>query len=577
MFILNNIAAAAHPLVYGWFINALQRDGTDVLKNTWMYIGGFLILRLLEWVFFGPARIMERHLAFKISKNFMEEIYHKVMHLPVKWHQDHHTGATINRVRRGYESLKDFSQNGFVYMHSLSKFLFSFAAMIYFSPLFGAIGVLLGIFTIWVIFKFDKPFVKTLKEVNEREHEVSSTLFDSLSNIMTVITLRLEKRMIFSIIGKVKRVFPSFRKNVRINEWKWFTSQMLVSLIFGITIIGYTYQNYIPGEAFFMGGLVTLLIYVNQFTSVFNDIAHQYTRIVEQHTDIQMTEEIVKTYNENHVPKNNSMLPETWKRLEINNLNFSHAESIEGKEKIITLNNVNIRIKKGQRLALIGESGSGKSTLLGILRGLHTPETGIEMIVDKKLKKDFSSICNNVTLFPQDPEIFENTILYNITLGLPFSREEVIKACDIAQFSEVANLLPNGLDSSIQEKGINLSGGQKQRLALARGILSALSSDIILLDEPTSSVDPKTEAEIYKQIFRAFEDKAIISSIHRLHLLKNFDYVYILENGKIVDQGTFKKLLKDSAAFHQLWKHQEYLLDVEIKENEINKDKIKKT
>jgi ATP-binding cassette subfamily B protein len=87
-----------------------------------------------------------------------------------------------------------------------------------------------------------------------------------------------------------------------------------------------------------------------------------------------------------------------------------------------------------------------------------------------------------------------------------------------------------------------------------------------LLDEPTSSVDPKTEAEVYKQIFQAFEDKAIISSIHRLHLLKYFDYVYILENGKIVDEGTFKKLLNQSTAFNQLWKHQEYVLDVEIED-----------
>lgn len=561
LYILNNLAAAIHPLVYGWFINALQKDGTEVLKNTWIYIGGFLLLRLLEWSFHGPARVMERHLAFKISKNFMEDIYHKVLHLPVKWHQGHHTGSTINRVRKGYEALKNFFEQGFIYLHSLSKFIFSFAAMIYFSPLFGSIAVVLGIFTIWIIFKFDKPFVKSLQEVNEQEHKVSSTLFDSLSNIMTVITLRLEKRMIFSIIGKVKRVFPPFRRNVRINEWKWFTSQMLVSLIFGVTLIGYAYQNYEPGQVFYMGGFVTLLIYVNQFTSVFNDIAHQYTRIVEYDTDIQQTHEIVNAYNENYLSENSQGLPQDWKVLNIRKLNFTYSETDGLNEKAGVLKDINLRLPKGKKIALIGESGSGKSTLLGLLRGLHSPHPGVELIVDEKSTQDFTCISNCVTLFPQDPEIFENTILYNITLGLPFSHEEVRQACEISQFSEVISLLPNGLNTHINEKGVNLSGGQKQRLTLARGILSALNSDIILLDEPTSSVDPRTEAQIYTHIFNIFDDKVIISSVHRLHLLNQFDYIYVMEHGKVIDEGTFKHLLANSPSFYQLWKHQEYQLD----------------
>jgi ABC-type multidrug transport system fused ATPase/permease subunit len=116
--------------------------------------------------------------------------------------------------------------------------------------------------------------------------------------------------------------------------------------------------------------------------------------------------------------------------------------------------------------------------------------------------------------------------------------------------------LPNGLQSNIQEKGVNLSGGQKQRLALARGILAARTSKIVLLDEPTSSVDPKTEMQIYQKLFREFEGKAVLSTLHRLHLLAQFDYVYILQKGIIVDEGTFEKLLQESAIFQELWKHQ---------------------
>ena len=117
-----------------------------------------------------------------------------------------------------------------MFLHALSKFIFSFGAMLYFSPLFGGIGIFIGFFTIWVIFKFDKTFIKTLEGVNEKEHIISSTLFDSLSNIITVITLRLEKSMESGLIANEKDLFPRFRKNVMINEWKWFTAVLLVGL-----------------------------------------------------------------------------------------------------------------------------------------------------------------------------------------------------------------------------------------------------------------------------------------------------------------------------------------------------------
>ena len=129
------------------------------------------------------------------------------------------------------------------------------------------------------------------------------------------------------------------------------------------------------------------------------------------------------------------------------------------------IHDLTMRIERGQRIALVGESGSGKSTYLALLRGLFQPQSKSQIKINGTTSADFEIIANSVTLLPQDPEIFENTILHNITLGLPFSEQEVLKACDLVCFTEVLNQLPNGLESSIQEKGVNLSVGQKQRLA----------------------------------------------------------------------------------------------------------------
>ena len=557
LFVLASGTFAMFPLLYGWFINSIQQNGLNHLRYAWLYAGAYILLKLIEWAFHGPARVMERKLAFNLSRNYLQEIYHQTLHLPVKWHQDHHSGSTINRIRKSYEALKEFFQNGFMYMYALSKFSFSFIAMVIFSPLFGAIGVCLGLLTVWIIFKFDKPFIKAVDETNEKEHVVSSTLFDSLSNIITVITLRLESRMENSVLKKVMDIFPPFMKTVKINEWKWFVADMLVGLIYVVTVIGYVYQHWELGKIFMVGNLVALLGFVNQFTSVFHDVAWQYTQIVQFDTDVKTARFISKAYKEQHLPDEVQPLPKDWKKISISELNFSHKETYSASERAQSLHNISIKLEKGKRIAFIGESGSGKSTLMALLRGLYQTEPGTRILVDNKTQVSLESIGSSITLFPQEPEIFENTIENNITLGLPFEESDIMEVCETAHFSTVVRQLPKGLQSSIQEKGVNLSGGQKQRLALARGILAAKTSDLILLDEPTSSVDPKTELQIYEKLFEEYKDKAVISSLHRLYLLNYFDYVYVLKNGHIVDEGTFSELRMKSEYFQELWKHQE--------------------
>ncbi|MGV3600053.1 MAG: ABC transporter ATP-binding protein [Dyadobacter fermentans] len=559
MFVLANLVLAAHPLLYGWFIQSIQQDAGETLRNVWLYAGAYLGLTLLEWAFHGPARVMERKLAFDLSRNFLDELYHQALHLPIRWHQDHHSGATINRIRKAYEALKDFFQNGFMFLHAFAKFIFSFIAIIWFSPLFGAVGVLIGVINVYVIFKFDKPFIKALDESNEKEHVVSSTLFDSLSNIITVITLRLEKRMKVSLMGKVAEVFPPFRRSVVINEWKWFVASVFIGVIYIVVTVGYVYQHYVPGEVFLVGGLVTLLSYVNQFTSVFQDIAWQYTEIIRYNTEVQTARSIGEAYRAHHRLDEAGELPENWREIHISNLNFSHGEVYDAKKQAHSLHRLDIRIRRGERIAFIGESGSGKSTLLALLRGLYQPENDVKVTIDGQQEAGIEMLADQVTLFPQDPEIFENTIAYNITLGLPFDEQDIMQVCETAHFADVVGKLPNGLESNIQEKGVNLSGGQKQRLALARGILAARTSDIVLLDEPTSSIDPKTEAMIYDRMFVEFSDKAVISTLHRLHLLTKFDYIYILRDGHLIDEGTFDDLYRNSPIFQDLWQHQETL------------------
>lgn len=557
LFVVANLAHALTPILWGWFINEIQKNEGNILQSTWKYVLIYMGIHLFDWAFHGNARVQERKLAFHISKNYLHNLYHQALHLPVGWHQDHHSGSVISRIRKAYDAIRGFFQGGFRYINILMQFVVSFLAMAYFSPLFGGIAVILGGFAIWVILKFDKPFIKYHNETNEREHKVYSNLFDSLSNIVTVITLRLEKRMERGLVDTIQHVFPPYLRKVVINEWKWFTVDTIVTIIYLVTVAGYIFQNYVPGEVFLIGGLVTLVGFVQRFTGVFHDVAYQYTQVVTYNTDVQTAKVVSESYAAHHSLDFEEKLPKDWQHISIENLNFSHKETSTDDDAVHGLRKIYLDIHRGKKVALIGESGSGKSTLLALLRGLYQSEEGTLVKLNGKGEINSKLIENSVTLFPQEPEIFENTIEYNITLGLPSTKAEVKKACQLAHFSSVIKQLPNGLETDIKEKGVNLSGGQKQRLALARGILAAKTSALVLMDEPTSSVDPKTEAMIYEQLFAAFTDKALVSSLHRLHLLPAFDYIYLMDNGRIIAEGDFETLHENSKDFKEMWKHQE--------------------
>jgi ABC-type multidrug transport system fused ATPase/permease subunit len=554
MFIGATIISSLNPLLFGWFVGKAQNDTSRVLQFTLMYAGTYFLLKLMEWSLHGPARMMERTLAFNVSRNFLQEKYHQTLHLSAHWHQDHHSGATINRLRKANDALRGFFDRGFMFLNTFAKFFLSVGAILYFSPLFGAIAIGLGLLNMFIISRFNKPYLKALREVNAKEHGVVATLFDSLSNIRTVITLRLEKSMEQALMRKVRLVLPYFRRYSLINEWKWFVADMIITLIYCVIVVGYVYQNWQPGSLFQIAGLVTLLGYVGQFTSVFSSVAGQFTDISQYHTSIKEVDHIVEAYAQEHRPGPSAGIAQNWNAMEISNLHFSYPAAGD-KNKPQQLHGVRLKMERGKRIALIGESGCGKSTLLTLMRGLYAPASGYEFRVDGK-PCPLDDLYGSVTLLPQEPEIFENTIAYNITLGVPYSEAEIREACDLAHFTPIVDSLPDGLLTDIKEKGVNLSGGQKQRLALARGILAARHSGVVLLDEPTSSVDPRTEAQIYDNFFEAFPDKVIISSLHRLHLLEKFHYIYLLDKGRVVEEGTFDRLLSGSEAFRQMWAHQ---------------------
>ncbi|MCP4395293.1 MAG: ABC transporter ATP-binding protein [Alphaproteobacteria bacterium] len=549
MYVMFSIFELFKIFAFGQAINAMQKAGDDLISELLYWFGAILIFELLASASHFPGRIIEQNVAFKIKRNYTENLYRMITKMPMSWHQDHHSGDTINRIKKASNSLFRFAGMQFIYVQTIGTYIFAVIslAIIHWPSAALVFTVSLGIFT--MLARFDVRLIALRKEQNQREHFLTSGLFDYISNIFTVITLRLENITTKEIAGRFAKIYPPFKKSIPIEELKWFLMIIIMNILLVTTIILYAFYALSAGDALMIGTVVMIFQYTNRINDTFMRFAAYYYDLIENHTNVQTVQPIFNDYGALAGRVEDVHIGD-WKEIKIENLNFTYEDIERQKHQ---LKDVQLTISKGQKIAFVGESGSGKSTLMALMRGLYQAE-GVKTFVDTNEYDGMYPLYPISTLVPQDPEIFENSILYNITAGIEYDNSDIQEAINVACFDSVVPQLANGLDTDISEKGVNLSGGQKQRLALARGILSAKEKrSLILLDEPTSSVDAVTEREIYHRLFAYYNDRCIISSIHRLHLLPEFDYIYVIEDGLITEQGRFSELVTNGGSLQKAW------------------------
>jgi ATP-binding cassette subfamily B protein len=220
------------------------------------------------------------------------------------------------------------------------------------------------------------------------------------------------------------------------------------------------------------------------------------------------------------------------------------------------LEQVTLRIPTGKTVAIIGESGSGKSTLLKLLLGFYAPTAG-RILIDGVDLRDFAlaSLRNRIGLVSQEPFIFNGTLRENIALGRPGAApEEVAAAARAAGLEAFITGLPERYETVIGERGVNMSGGQRQRLAIARALLR--QPEILIFDEATSHLDTATERAIQASLTTALAGRTVVLVAHRLSTIREADLIYVLQRGRIVQEGTHRQLLAQEGVYRMLWRAQ---------------------
>ncbi len=550
LFGIAGVISLLQPLVLGLVFNKVQEQITSDAELTKLIytISLLLVINLLFWVFHGTARILEQKTGFFVHRNYINAKIERVLELPIKWHKDHHSGNTIDKINKGGSAISSFSRDTtFDTYYAVTNLIGSVIILLFFDITAASLALGFSIFTIYFIYRMDLKLNKQYKEINLYGNKAAAKVYDYISNIITVITLRLKPTVKKEIDNSLMASYPVEKKNVVLNEVKWGVASIMISLMTVIVLSLKAYTDYNLTGIIKIGTLYILYGYLTHVGDTFYRFASLYGNIVRYSSQLENAIPIDEEFNKVKV-ESQDKLPQNWNEIKLKNVSFKHNKG----QSMLHLENVDFQFKRGQRIAFMGTSGSGKSTMLALLRGLVKAQSGKLLVDGREIDGGFDKIKHTITLIPQDPEIFNNTIKYNITMDLPTTNEDLQEVIKIAQFKEVVERLPNKLQTNVLEKGVSLSGGEKQRLALARGILAAKNSEIVLMDEPTSSVDTMNEIKIYENIFREFKGKTIISALHKLHLLKNFDYIYVFDKGNIVAKGTLQEL-KRSPLFKKIW------------------------
>ncbi len=396
---------------------------------------------------------------------------------------------------------------------------------------------------LWPIRKIGKSIRKITYTIQSEIAVFSNVLAESIKGIKQVKSYtkeNFEKERAFETIGFIKKYFTrsAFISN-RLSPLMEFIGSLAIALSIyagGVFVLNETMTT---GQ--FMSFLVSLLLAYQPVKALgnLNISVQEGLAGAERIFKLLDTseEKMEKVSDKNNITLNGDII--------LKNISFGYGEKN-------VLENINLKIPKGKRVALVGLSGSGKSTIANIIARFFDNYNGDITIDDQNIKKmHLTDLRNNISMVTQETVLFNDTIANNIKYGkLEANNDEIKKVAKLAGIKEFSDLLEKKLDTVIGESGVKLSGGQRQRVAIARAIIK--DSPILIMDEATSSLDNITEKEIYKTIKNLMKNKTILIIAHRLSTIEDSDIIYVIDKGRIENFGSHTDLLNKSEIYKKL-------------------------
>ena len=488
--------------------------------------------------------------AHLVISKLQSEMFEKLMFFNIKFYNDSKSGNLISRLINDTYFLRMAivkSVTGVI--KDVLVIIFLLGNMFYQSWELTIFAFFAFPLAFWPIRKIGNSIRKITRNIQKEIAIFSNSLSESIKSIRQVKAYNredFEKQKSFETINQIKDYFikSAFISN-RLSPLMEFIGSLAIALSIYVGGVFVLNESMTTGQ--FMSFLVSLLLAYQPVKALGN----LNISIQEGLAGADRIFQLMDSEDENKETDNfkDELLVKKGK-IQIKNLNFAY-------ENINVLENLNITIPEGKKVAIVGLSGSGKSTIISLLLRFYNNYDG-EIFIDEQdiSKYSLKSLRDNFSLVSQETILFNQSIKTNIEYGnLKANTAEILNAAEEAGVNEFANSFPNKLDTIVGESGVKLSGGQRQRIAIARAILK--NAPILLFDEATSALDNLTEQKIQNSINKLMKNKTSVIIAHRLSSIEDADLIYVLDKGKIVGEGQHKELLNKCNLYSKLQLQQE--------------------
>lgn len=538
-FVLAALTGYQLKLIKPIFDKGFSGDATE--REIYTLAGTLLLLGILNF----PARFFHfywmRDVGERMNSDLRSKLFGKLQRLPTSFYNQNKQGRLLSTILNDAEIFSQSFRSLIDIVREPVKAMVYLGLAIYADWQLTIVILIVGPMFV-VIFQVSGKKIKlNQREVQEGRAELTHNLSEGLAAHKVTKAFNLQD-FVMSRYNKAQQYYYDFTmKTSKVEEIAHPFVEVVGAVAFSLLIIFAFYR--IKAQAMtmgdfilFAGALALMMDPIRKYSQANVKLGQGLAASERIHDILDLNEEVdlgthdLKTFSKDIV---------------ISDVTFSYGEGN-------VLQNFSLKVNKGQKVALVGLSGSGKSTLINLLLGLYPIEKGTIAIDGLKLSEiKLQPLRKLFGLVSQDIFLFHDTIRANLTIGGTFTEEQIRKALEVSYASEFVDKLPKGLETIIGDRGAKLSGGQQQRLTIARAFLQ--NTDILLFDEATSALDNESEKVVQRALEAIAGNKTVIAVAHRLSTVQEYDCIFVLKDGILVQEGTHAELMSSGGEYKKLY------------------------